>query len=190
MPVIQVTLIEGYDAATRQCLCERLTDAAMATIQAPAEAVTVFITEVAPAGYMRGRTGKTPGAAVPPPAQLCLDFLAALEARDLDRARGMISDGFSMVFPGYVRFSDFSDLLDWAAPRYARIAKRIERVEEAPLGETVSVWITGTLYGERPDGTPFEGVRFVDRFMTRAGRIEGQEVWNDMGELGLTPGHD
>ena len=67
MPVIQVTLIEGYDAATRQDLCRRLTDAAMATIQAPAEAVTVAIHEVAAAGYMRGRgsqdAGSGPGAA-------------------------------------------------------------------------------------------------------------------------------
>ena len=188
MPVIQVTLIEGYDAATRQKLCERLTDAAMATIQAPADAVTVFITEVAPAGYMRGRVPKTPGAAVPPPAQLCLDFLQALEARELDSARGLISDSFQMVFPGDVRFKAFEDLLAWAAPRYRKIAKRIEKVEEAPMGETVSVWITGTLFGERPDGTPFEGVRFVDRFETRAGKIEAQEVWNDMGELGLSPG--
>lgn len=187
MPVIQVTLIEGYDAATRQLLCERLTDAAMATIQAPAEAVTVAITEVAPAGYMRGRQPKTPGAAVPPPARMCLDFLAALEARDLDRARGFIGDEFAMTFPGGVRFTTFEDLLAWAAPRYRRIAKAIDRVEEAPLGETVAVCISGTLHGERPDGTPFEGVRFIDRFETCGGLITAQEVWNDMGELGLSP---
>ncbi len=43
MPVITVTLIEGYDAATRRRLGERLTDAAMATIAAPVEGVTVII---------------------------------------------------------------------------------------------------------------------------------------------------
>ncbi|MFK7944481.1 MAG: tautomerase family protein, partial [Paracoccaceae bacterium] len=132
MPVIQVTLIEGYSAAARQRLCERLTDAAMATIQAPAEAVTVFINEVAPAAYMRGRTPKTPGAAVPPPAELSLDFLQALEARDLDRARELIADEFQMTFPGGQVFDDFGALLNWAAPRYRKIAKRIERVEESP----------------------------------------------------------
>ena len=183
MPVIQVTLIAGYDAATRQRLCERLTDAAMASIQAPADAVTVFINEVAPAAYMRGRVGKTPGPSVPPPAQLCLDFLDALGARDLDRARALVGEGFEMTFPGDVRFTDFSGLMEWAAPRYRTIAKRIERVEEAPLGETVAVYVSGTLYGERPDGTPFEGIRFIDRFETRAGRITRQEVWNDMGEV-------
>ena len=186
MPVIQVTLIEGYDAATRQRLCERLTDAAMATITAPADAVTVFITEVAPAGYMRGRTAKVPGPAPRPPAELCLEFLRLLETRDLDAARSLISDAFEMTFPGDRQFTAFEDLLTWAAPRYRKIAKVIERVEEAPMGETVAVWITGTLYGERPDGAPFEGVRFVDRFSVRAGVIERQEVWNDMGEMGLS----
>lgn len=188
MPVIQVTLIEGYDAATRQRLCERLTDAAMATIQAPAEAVTVYINEVAPAAYMRGRTQKTPGAAVPPPAEMCLAFLVALESRDLDRARALIAEDFTMTFPGGQVFTDFPGLLDWAAPRYRKIAKRIERVEEAPLGETVAVYVLGTLYGERPDATPFQDVRFIDRFETQAGRITRQDVWNDMGELGLVPG--
>ncbi|MEM1297837.1 MAG: nuclear transport factor 2 family protein [Pseudomonadota bacterium] len=118
---------------------------------------------------------------------LCLDFLRALEARDLDRARGMTADGFEMVFPGGVRFADFTDLLTWAAPRYRKIAKRIDRVEEVPLGDSVAVYVAGTLYGERPDGTPFEGIRFIDRFETRAGRITCQEVWNDMGEAGGLP---
>lgn len=186
MPVIQVTLIEGYDAETRRRLCERLTDAAMATIQAPAEACTVFINEVAPAAYMRGRTSKTPGAAVLPPAQTCLDFLAELEARDLESARKRIGADFEMTFPGGVRFTTFDDLLAWARPRYRKIAKRIERVEEAPMGETVSVYISGTLYGERPDGTAFADVRFMDRFEMRAGLITRQDVWNDMGEVGLT----
>lgn len=187
MPVIQVTLIEGYEEATRQRLCERLTDAAMATIQAPADAVTVAITEVAPAGYMRGRTPKTPGVPVPPPAALCLEFLAALEARELDQAREMIVPDFQMTFPGGVAFATFEDLLAWARPRYQRISKSIERVEEAPLGEKVAVYVSGTLQGVQPDGTPFEGVRFIDRFETRAGAISRQEVWNDMGELGLSP---
>ncbi|MEM7687355.1 MAG: tautomerase family protein [Pseudomonadota bacterium] len=186
MPVINVTLIAGYDDATRQRLCERLTDAAMATIQAPAEAVTVFITEVQSTSYMRGRQAKVPGPAPVSPAELCLAFLDALGARELERAKALISDGFEMVFPGPTRFSDFADLMAWAAPRYRSIGKRIERVEEAPLGETVAVYVTGTLYGETPDGTPFEDIRFVDRFEVCGGQITGQQVWNDLAEAGVT----
>ena len=184
MPVIQVTLIEGYAETVRRRLCERLTDAAMATIDAPAEAVTVFITEVAPASYMRGRTDKTPGPAPRSPAEICLDFLDALGARQIDRARALVAPGFRMTFPGSTKFTDFSALMEWAVPRYRRIAKQIERVEEAPLGQTVAVYIAGTLEGERPDGSPFAGIRFIDRFEVRAGVIETQEVWNDLAESG------
>lgn len=182
MPVISVTLIEGYDAATHQRLCERLTDAAMATIDAPADAVTVFVNEVRPARYMRGRTARTPGPALRPPAELCLEFLEAQGSRKLDRARALCATGFEMVFPGPARFTAFEDLVAWAAPRYRSVAKRIERVEEAPLGETVAVWITGTLFGERLDGSAFEGIRFVDRFEVGAGKIRRQDVWNDLAE--------
>ena len=37
-------------------------------------------------------------------------------------------------------------------------------------GETI-VYNIGTLYGEWPDGTPFEGNRYVDRFVVRGGKI-------------------
>lgn len=182
MPVISVTLIEGYDEATRERLCQRLSDAAMAVIAAPAEAVTVTINEVRPASYMRGRQARAPGPAVRPPVDLCLDFLEAQGSRDLDRARALCAPDFEMVFPGPARFTEFDDLIAWAEPRYRSVAKRIERVEEAPLGQTVAVWITGTLHGVRLDGSAFEGIRFVDRFEVGAGSIRRQDVWNDLAE--------
>ena len=182
MPVITVTLIRGYDADTRQRLCKRLTDATLATIDAPAEAVTVALHEVDAVGYMRGGQSRSPGKAPRPPAEICLDFLAAQGSRNLDQARALCADGFEMIFPGPARFTDFQDLIDWAAPRYASIAKRIERVEEAPLGASVAVWITGTLYGNRLDGSAFEGIRFVDRFEVAGGKIARQDVWNDLAE--------
>jgi hypothetical protein len=44
------------------------------------------------------------------------------------------------------------------------------------------VYQTGTLYGEWPDGTPFEGNRYVDRYVVRHGKIARMEVWNDSAE--------
>ena len=116
---------------------------------------------------------------------ICLTFLQALEARDLDRARALTAAGFGMTFPGPAVFEDFGALLAWAAPRYRAISKTIERVEEVPLSESVAVYVTGTLQGERPDGTPFSAIRFIDRFEVRAGLILSQDVWNDLAERGL-----
>lgn len=183
MPVVTVTLIEGYDEATRRRLSERLTDAVRATIDAPAEGITVILNEVAPGSYMRGRRGRKPGPPQPPAAQVALDFLAAMEARDLEGARGFLAEDFEMTFPGGVRFSSLEELLDWAGPRYRRIAKTMEGVEEVPAAHTVTVYCRGTLSGEAPDGTPFSGIRFIDRFEVAEGKLRRQEVWNDLGEV-------
>jgi len=126
--------------------------------------VTEIINEVAPASYMRGRTAKTPGPAPPPPAEVCLALLDAVGRRDFDAAAALTGEDFTMIFPGGARFAEFRQLLDWAAPRYRRIAKTIERVDEAPLGARVAVHISGTLSGEWTDGAAFTGIRFIDRF--------------------------
>jgi hypothetical protein len=68
------------------------------------------------------------------------------------------------------------------------VKKRIERTEtvlateeESKLGDTI-VYSLGTLYGEWPDGTPFEGNRYVDRYVVRDGLITHMDVWNDSAE--------
>jgi hypothetical protein len=45
-------------------------------------------------------------------------------------------------------------------------------------GEVV-IYSLGTLYGEWPDGTAFEGNRYVDRYVVRNGFITQMGVWND-----------
>ncbi len=184
MPVLTITLIEGaYDEDTRERLSRRLTDAVRATIDAPADAITVICNEVPAANYMRGGVRRTPGPPRPAAATVVRGFLAAMEARDLDRAGTFLGEGFSMTFPGGVRFTRLGELVDWAATRYAGIAKTFEGMEEFP-GEdgAVVVYCFGTLSGTWPDGTPFAGVRFIDRFTVRDGRIVDQRVWNDLGE--------
>jgi len=120
------------------------------------------------------------------PSETCRHFLDALGARDVDRARRMTSDDFTMIFPGPVRFTDFSDLIEWAKPRYRSIAKEIDRIEECAIGEAAIVYVSGRLNGERPDGAPFTHIRFIDRFELRAGLIVRQDVWNDLSEAGVT----
>ncbi len=36
---------------------------------------------------------------------------------------------------------------------------------------------------ELPDGSPYSGIRFIDRFTVRAGTLVDQNVWNDMAEV-------
>ena len=182
MPAINVTLMKGYPDAVLNRLCTRLTDAAMATILAPADGVTVFVNEVAPAGYMRGRSAKPPGPWPRAASELCLDLLDAQGARDAQGTAALTGDGFEMIFPGGARFTDMAALASWSAARYRRIAKTVERVEESLLGERVAVYVSGTLAGEGPDGAMFDGIRFIDRFEVAGDRVVRQEVWNDLAE--------
>ncbi|MEZ5650437.1 MAG: nuclear transport factor 2 family protein [Burkholderiaceae bacterium] len=112
-----------------------------------------------------------------------LAYLAEMEARDLGSAARRLAEGFEMEFPGAVRFRRPAELVDWAASRYRRVGKVVERTESIVDGATTVVWCFGTLFGEWPDGQPFAGIRFVDRFTVAGGLIRDQKVWNDLAEV-------
>lgn len=183
MPVVTITLLEGYDEETRQTLGERLTDAVRATIAAPLDGITIILHEVAaPVGYMRGRVSRTPGAPLPSPAKLVRAYLDAAAARDFDKVREMVADGFTSTYPGGAEFGSLEELVPWAEERYRSVKKTYERIDEVACEEGVAVYAFGTLDGQWPDGTGFEGVRFIDRFTVRNGKLADQRVWNDLAE--------
>ncbi len=186
MPVIRMTLIEGYDHETRRALATRLTDAVRVTIDAPLDGITVVIEEVQPTSYMRGRVSRAPGMPLPSPSATVRAFLAAMEARDLDRARGFLADGFSMTFPGDRRFSALEELVSFGRQRYRFVRKTYTTFDECFGEGGMIVYCFGTLSGEWPDGTPFFGKRFIDRFEVDGGKLTGQLVWNDLAESGPT----
>ena len=184
MPLIQVTLIEGYSEAARIGICERITRAVRATIAAPLEGTVVSINEVAPAAYMRGgKPFRTPGPELPDGAQLVRDFLAAMQARDLGRAEGFLSSDFVMEFPGAVRMHKLAELIEWARPRYKSVAKTYTRFDQAFNDDATVVYCYGTLSGEWLDGSTFADIRFIDRFTVRDGKLADQTVWNDLAEV-------
>ncbi|SDU14247.1 tautomerase family protein [Stappia sp. ES.058] len=182
MPIVRVTMIEGYAEEVRQTLARRLSDAVRGTIAAPAEGVTVAIEEVKPENYMRGGRSRTPGAPTPDPVGVVRGFLAAMEVRDLERAQAHLADGFEMMFPGGRRFEALSEMIAWGQTRYRRVAKTFAGFDTAFSDGRSVVFCHGTLAGEWLDGTRFEGVRFIDRFEVVDGRIARQSVWNDLGE--------
>jgi len=114
---------------------------------------------------------------------LVMRLLAALEARDLDAAAACLAPGVEMVFPGGAVFTSLDQLIDWARPRYSRVAKRVDRMDTAEAADGTVVTCQGTLYGLWPDGTAFEGIRFADWFLIRDGLIVQQHVWNDIAEM-------
>ena len=68
------------------------------------------------------------------------------------------------------------------ARRYRWVKKQMDRFDVCPGADETVVYSIGTLYGEWIDGTPFEGNRYVDRFVVRDGFIVKMDVWNDSAE--------
>jgi len=109
-------------------------------------------------------------------------FLSTMESRDLERARHYLSPEFQMTFPGNACFSELEELVAWGKSRYRAIAKSYTRFDEIGDGEDAIVYCFGRLSGVLPDGTNFDGIRFIDRFTVRDGKLLDQQVWNDMAE--------
>ena len=120
------------------------------------------------------------------PRALALRYLAAMERRDLDAARVLVTADAEFVFPGGARRSDLAAIVAGSSGRYRSIAKHVERCDLCERADgTAVVYVLGTLYGQWPDGSAFSGIRFVDRFEVAGGLIRRQEVWNDSGETRL-----
>jgi len=119
-------------------------------------------------------------------AQIVEAFLLASMRPDPVAAARYIAPDLKITFTGGRQFSHPSESTAFNAKRYKWVKKSIERSDVVPgAGETI-VYNLGTLYGEWPDGTPFEGNRYVDRFVVRAGKIVQMDVWNDSAERILT----
>ena len=113
-------------------------------------------------------------------------YLEASMVPDPETAARYMAPGTRIVFTGGRVFRHPSEVTAFNAGRYARVKKRMERLDVVPGEGVTTVYSLGTLYGEWPDGTPFEGNRYVDRFTVRDGLIVGMEVWNDSAERLLT----
>jgi 4-oxalocrotonate tautomerase family enzyme len=183
MPIVEAHVLEGYTPDDKRRLVRALTDAVRFVVPAPDEAITVMLHDYPAENYGRGGQMRQPAAALPDPGTIVLDYLAAMEARALDRAQAMLGDGFVMTFPGTGPMMSLADLIDWSKGRYRVVTKTYEAVEAFHANGTAVVYTRGTLAGEWPDGTPFEGIRFIDRFELAGGKITRQDVWNDMGEV-------
>jgi len=183
MPVIETHILKGYPDEAKARLGRALTNAVRLVLPAAPEAITVMLHEVGPADYMRGGTQRQPAPARPDPCELVRAYLAAMEARDIDTAQAMLGDGFVMNFPGANGMTTLQELIDWSRPRYRFVKKAYDRFEALQSGDVTAVYSVGTLYGEWPDGTPFEGIRFIDRFELTDGKITRQDVWNDLAEV-------
>lgn len=142
--------------------------------------------------HERGATAHqaSPGDEPSTPAAIVDTYLSLLMIPDPDAARRFVAPDLRIRFTGGREMRDPSECAAFNATRYKWVKKRFERTEVVAGGtdEETVVYNIGTLYGQWPDGTPFEGNRYVDRYVLRGGLIVQMDVWNDSAEWLLSPG--
>lgn len=115
-------------------------------------------------------------------AEIVRAYLETSMIPDPEAAAKYMKPGTEITFTGGRVFDHPRGPTAFNAGRYKWVKKRMDRFDVAPAGDETVVYSVGTLYGEWPDGTPFEGNRYVDRFVVRDGLIVKMDVWNDSAE--------
>lgn len=118
------------------------------------------------------------------PAQIVDEYLRLLMIPEPAAARRFTAPDLRIRFTGGRVMQEPAQCAAFNASRYRWVRKKVERTETVAGGsdEETVVYSTGTLYGQWPDGTAFEGNRYVDRYVLRDGLITQMDVWNDSAE--------
>lgn len=118
------------------------------------------------------------------PAQIVDEYLRLLMIPEPTAAQRFTAADLRIRFTGGRLMQEPAQCASFNASRYRWVRKKVERTETVAGGsdgETV-VYSLGSLYGQWPDGTAFEGNRYVDRYVVRDGLITQMDVWNDSAE--------
>ena len=182
MPVISVTLLPGYPQDAQHRLVQRLAHTARSVIDASDAGTTVFVQEVS--AYRRdGNVFSSGGPVLPEASQLVAQFLECMAARNFEAAQAFLAPSFEMVFPGGETMHQLTELLSWAAPRYQKVGKTKMHFDESWQSDKTVVYCRGMLNGVWLDGTEFKDIRVIDRFEVVKGKLQRQDVWNDLAEM-------
>jgi ketosteroid isomerase-like protein len=109
-------------------------------------------------------------------------FLEVSMIPDPDSAARFLAPDAEIYFTGKTRMFHPREMAAYNASRYKWVKKKFGTLDIARAEDHIVAYGTGTLYGEWPDGTPFDGNRYVDRFEIRNGKITRIDVLNDSAE--------
>lgn len=156
MPIVQATIIEGYDDATKARLLQGMTRVVLSVMAAKPEAVVALLNEVKPSAYARGGVSRVPGPPLPPAVEVVREYVMMLSAGDDRAARALLSeeacfidrmgesgDPLSILTSlGALGYTDFDEALtDDGSVVYARGAQGSDSVERFHIrgGRIVSI---------------------------------------------------
>lgn len=190
MPIIEILLFKGQSSEAKTRLINAVTDAFRMVIPAPPASITVMLRELERENYMRGGASRRRSEALPEPRGVVMAYLAALQATDFDAVRAVLTEDCTFRMPGGQVFDSPEDMAAWARPRTRSFDYSLLGMETAPGDTGPVVYMRGSMSGIWPDGTPFDDVSMVTRFVFMGARIRTIQVWHDLAEKrphGVTP---
>lgn len=164
MPVVETTIIQGYDDATKARLLKGMTRVVRSVMAAPPEGVVTILRELAPSSYARGGVSRVPGPPLPPATEVAAALAEALAKQDAEAAGKLVAEGF-VAIDGQGRSASLTEALASGAGR----GKRYEQFVEALTDDGSLVFGHGTIAET--------GARFVDRFRLAGPLIAEQVSW-------------
>ena len=99
------------------------------------------------------------------PEDIVRTYLRLMEQRDLEAASAHLADEVTIVFPGGRSFASLAEQVASSSGRFRGVTKTYEQVDVVSAAHRDVVYVFGTLGGEALDGSTFEGIRFIDRFV-------------------------
>ena len=160
MPVIETTLIEGYDADTKSRLMKGMARVVRSVMAATPEGITTIIREVSPSSYARGGISRVPGPPLPPAADVASAFTKTLAEGDQAKASALLTPEFAATDAKGASI-DLAGLVKSAAGR------SYVRFDESVNDENVLVFAEGTAGSSR----------FVERYTISGKLISGYAIW-------------
>src|SRR5258705_13622678 len=119
------------------------------------------------------------------PVKIVEEYLRLHMIPDPDAARHYCAPDIEIRFTGNRLMHDPAEATAFNRARYKWVKKKFGPTHVVAGGSSAetTVYQTGTLYGEWLDGTPFEGNRYVGRYVVSRGKIVKMEGWNDSAQI-------
>lgn len=115
--------------------------------------------------------------------EIAAGFFSAMARRDVAVVKSLLAPGFVMTVSGNHRFTDIEAFFSYSRTRQGAVRKHVAGYDVCHGNGKSIVYAHGTMSGTWLDGSPYENVRFVDRFEIERDRILKLDVFSDMAEF-------
>jgi hypothetical protein len=110
-------------------------------------------------------------------------FILAVNERNVEAARAATGPGLKMTFPGNTVMHSIDEFFTWVAGRSPKSAYLYDTVDVLEDRDALVAYASGSVVGETVSGLSFSGVRVIDKFVIRNGKVVEKEAWSDMADF-------